>query len=153
MATAALMQDKNSPAGMATLMGGMVNQWNNPFVYLVWMMFAQRMWGNDGIGGNGNVELNARINELQSQMQDYHNRYCVICRRRDTHTVRLSVFFYLTQTLTKMLFKDLKQGCFAYLIHNEKYNLRVEQVKVVSVGVPYFDQQGVSPRCKVTNIL
>ena len=52
-----------------------------------------------------------------------------------------------------MLFKDLKQGCFAYLIHNEKYNLRVEQVKVVSVGVPYFDQQGVSPRFKVTNIL
>ena len=98
MATTALMQDKNSPAEMATLMGGMVNQWNNPFVYLVLMMFAQRMWGNDGIGGNGNVELNARINELQSQMQDYHNRYCVICRRRDTHTVRLSVFLSNSNT-------------------------------------------------------
>lgn len=73
LATAALMQDKNSPAEMAALMGGMGNQWNNPFVYLVWMMFAQRMWGNDGVGGNGNVELNARINELQSQMQDNHN--------------------------------------------------------------------------------
>lgn len=92
LATAALMQDKNSPADMDALMGGMGNQWNNPFVYLVWMMFAQRMWGNDGVGGNGNVELNARINELQIQMQDYHNRYCVICRRIDTHTVCLSVF-------------------------------------------------------------
>lgn len=50
-----------------------------------------------------------------------------------------------------MLFRDLKQGCFAYLIHNEKDNLRVEQVKVVSVGVPYFDQQGVSPVQKVVD--
>lgn len=70
LATAALMRDNNSPAEMAALLNN-GNQWDNPFVYLVWMMFAQRMWGN-GEGAN-NAELNARINALQSQMQDNHN--------------------------------------------------------------------------------
>lgn len=31
----------------ALLMNGNNQQWNNPFIYMVWMMFAQRMWGND----------------------------------------------------------------------------------------------------------
>lgn len=68
-ATAALMRDNNSPAEMMALMNN-GNQWNNPFVYLVWMMFAQRLWGNNE---GGNNELNGRINELQAQLQDNHN--------------------------------------------------------------------------------
>ncbi len=68
-ATAALMRDNNSPAEMMALMNN-GNQWNNPFVYLVWMMFAQRLWGNNG---GENNELNGRINELQAQLQDNHN--------------------------------------------------------------------------------
>ncbi len=68
VATAALMRDNNSPAEMMALMNN-GNQWNNPFVYLVWMMFAQRLWGNNG----ENNELNGRINELQAQLQDNHN--------------------------------------------------------------------------------
>lgn len=39
--------DENPLAVAAMMNGGMGNQWNNPFIYLVWMMFAQRMWGND----------------------------------------------------------------------------------------------------------
>lgn len=36
----------NDPATMMAAMGGGMNNWmNNPFVYLVWMMFANRMWG------------------------------------------------------------------------------------------------------------
>lgn len=42
--------------------GGCGNQWNNPFIYLVWMMFAQRMWGNN------NCENNAQISQLQEQL-------------------------------------------------------------------------------------
>ena len=46
-------QRNNDPMAMAAMMnGGMGGQWNNPFIYLVWMMFAQRMWGN-GCGENG----------------------------------------------------------------------------------------------------
>jgi len=36
----------------AAMMNGGMNNWcNNPFVYLVWMMFANRMWNN----GEGNT--------------------------------------------------------------------------------------------------
>ena len=28
-------------------------QWNNPFAYLIWMMFAGRFFGNNGWDGNG----------------------------------------------------------------------------------------------------
>lgn len=38
----------NDPATMMAAMGGGMNNWmNNPFVYLVWMMFANRMWGGE----------------------------------------------------------------------------------------------------------
>lgn len=68
--TAALMRDSSNPAEMAALLNNGNQMWNNPFVYLVWMMFAGRMWGNqDG----SNTELNSRINELQTQLQDNHN--------------------------------------------------------------------------------
>lgn len=42
-------RQNNDPMAMAAMMnGGMGGQWNNPFVYLVWMMFARKMWGDDG---------------------------------------------------------------------------------------------------------
>lgn len=41
------------------------NSWgNNPFVYLVWMMFANRMWGNEG---------NGKVSDLQAQMSSNQN--------------------------------------------------------------------------------
>lgn len=37
--------NNNDPLAMAAMMNGGMNNWqNNPFIYLVWMMFAQRMW-------------------------------------------------------------------------------------------------------------
>ena len=63
-------------AMMAAMNGGMNGQWNNPFIYLVWMMFAQRMWGN-GWGENGqnaqNIELQNQIQSLRTQMSDNQN--------------------------------------------------------------------------------
>lgn len=65
-------QRNNDPMAMAAMMnGGMGGQWNNPFIYLVWMMFAQRMWGN-GCSENGGCN-NPQIAALQNQMQDNHN--------------------------------------------------------------------------------
>lgn len=62
---------------MANQRGGdaMNGQWNNPFVYLVWMMFAQRMWGN-GYGGDG--AGNPQVAQLQNQMQDNQNANMII---------------------------------------------------------------------------
>jgi len=61
----------NDPATMMAAMGGGMNNWmNNPFVYLVWMMFANRMWGNNQ---NGNPVIQAQIDSLRNQMADNQN--------------------------------------------------------------------------------
>lgn len=61
----------------AALMNGGMNNWNNnPFIYLVWMMFANRMWGNGEWGNVGNVqtaEIQAQLNALRNQMSDNQN--------------------------------------------------------------------------------
>lgn len=69
----------NDPYAMAAMMnGGMNNQWNNPFIYLVWMMFAQRMWGNDWNNHYNDPQygynaLSNQIASFQTRMQDNHN--------------------------------------------------------------------------------
>lgn len=56
----------NDPATMMAAMGGGMNNWmNNPFVYLVWMMFANRMWGGEQ---NCNPAIQAQIDSLRNQM-------------------------------------------------------------------------------------
>lgn len=69
-------KDNNDPMAMAAMMNGMGNQWNNPFIYLVWMMFANRFFGN-GEWGNGqnaqNVEMQNQLQAIRSQLQDNQN--------------------------------------------------------------------------------
>lgn len=76
LAIAAMSKKDTDPmAMMAAMNGGMGNQWNNPFIYLVWMMFAQRMWGNDWNNGQNtqNAELQNQIQSLRSQIADNQN--------------------------------------------------------------------------------
>lgn len=61
----------NDPATMMAAMGGGMNNWmNNPFVYLVWMMFANRMWGGEQ---NCNPAIQAQIDSLRNQIADNQN--------------------------------------------------------------------------------
>ena len=59
--------------------GGMNGMWNNPFVYLVWMMFAGRFFNNGGWDGSGNcqgvqnVEMQNQLQAIRSQLQDNQN--------------------------------------------------------------------------------
>ena len=74
-------RDNNDPMAMAAMMnGGMGGQWNNPFVYLVWMMFANRFFGNDWNNGQNaqNVELQNQIQSLRSQISDNQNSSLVM---------------------------------------------------------------------------
>lgn len=76
LAIAAMSKKDTDPmAMMAAMNGGMGNQWNNPFIYLVWMMFANRMWGNGWNNGQNaqNVELQNQIQSLRSQIADNQN--------------------------------------------------------------------------------
>lgn len=73
MMGASLNKNANDPALMAAMMnGGMNGQWNNPFVYLVWMMFANRWMGNYG-NPTANTTTQAQIQALQGVVQDNHN--------------------------------------------------------------------------------
>ena len=54
---------------MAMANGGLGGQWNNPFIYLVWMMFANRFFGN-GWGDCNNpqgIEVQAQLSALRDQ--------------------------------------------------------------------------------------
>lgn len=75
LAYAAMAKNNDPMTMLAAMNGGMGNQWNNPFIYLVWMMFAQRMWGNDWNGGGNlqNAELQNQIQSLRSQIADNQN--------------------------------------------------------------------------------
>lgn len=78
LAYAAMANNRgNDPMALAAMMnGGMnggMNGWqNNPFIYLVWMMFAQRMWGN-GDGSLQNTAIQGQLDSLRTQMSDNHN--------------------------------------------------------------------------------
>ena len=82
---AALMSKNESPLEAAALLnGGMGNQWNNPFIYLVWMMMANRMGGfgwNEGFGNPNtaqNIEIQSQLDSLRSQMQDNQNTNAIM---------------------------------------------------------------------------
>lgn len=64
------------PMAMAAMMnGGMGNgMWNNPFAYLIWLVFAGRFMGN-GWDGNGCAQgnLTAQLDSLRNQMADNQN--------------------------------------------------------------------------------
>lgn len=67
-----LGRNNQDPMAMAAMMnGGMNSQWNNPFIYLVWMMFAQRFFGN-GWGGENGCN-NPQIEALREQMNTNQN--------------------------------------------------------------------------------
>lgn len=56
-----------------SLMNGGSNWQNNPFIYLVWMMFANRMWG-----GERDFAGNAQYTALQNQISDNQNANLVM---------------------------------------------------------------------------
>ena len=60
---------------MAIANGGLGGQWNNPFIYLVWMMFANRFFGNGWGGPQGaqNIEVQAQLSALRDQMNSNQN--------------------------------------------------------------------------------
>ena len=63
------------PMAMAAMMnGGMNGMWNNPFAYLIWLVFAGRFMGN-GWDGNGCAQgnLTAQLDSLRNQMSDNQN--------------------------------------------------------------------------------
>lgn len=71
MMGAMLGKGNHSDALAALLANGGNNNamWNNPFVYLVWMLFAGQL---GGFGGN-NSAISDQLQSLQTQIQDNHN--------------------------------------------------------------------------------
>lgn len=57
----------NNDLAMLAALNEKGGSWDNPFVYLVWMMFANRYMGNDGNA------TQSQLNALQTTVQDNHN--------------------------------------------------------------------------------
>lgn len=78
MLAALLSKNNDNPLEAAALMnGGMGGQWNNPFIYLVWMMFARRMLGNDE-NKVQDAEIQGQLNAIRTQMADNQNSNLVM---------------------------------------------------------------------------
>lgn len=72
---AALMNKDNS-AETAAMMNNMGNWNNNPFIWLIWMMFFRNGWNN---GGDNGVDYNSRaIAALQDTVNTNHNNDLVL---------------------------------------------------------------------------
>lgn len=79
---AAMCNKQHTDPAITAMManGGMNGMWNNPFVYLVWMMFAGRFFNNgngwgDCNGGQAaqNIELQNQLAAIRSQLSDNQN--------------------------------------------------------------------------------
>lgn len=70
----------SDPMAMAAMMS-QNQQWNNPFAYLIWMMFAGRFFNNNGWGNDGqnaqNIEMQNQLQAIRSQLQDNQNADCI----------------------------------------------------------------------------
>ncbi len=77
LAYAAMANNRSQdPMAMMAAMNGSLgaNQWmNNPFIYLVFLMMFGRngLWGNNG--GVQEAEIQSKLNQLSTQMQDGNN--------------------------------------------------------------------------------
>lgn len=90
-ALVAALANKNSYDPMA--MAAAMNQndyMNNPFAYLIWMIFAMRMWNNDG-ENQGNA-IQGQLDTLRTQISDNQNSSLVMdaIRGNDTAITQLS---------------------------------------------------------------
>lgn len=66
--TYVLPDNQNDLATMMAMNGGMNGMWNNPFIYLVWMMFAGRFFGNNGWG-----DSESQLSAIREQMGTNQN--------------------------------------------------------------------------------
>ena len=76
MLAAALMNRReNDPMAMMAAMNGGMNNWmNNPLLYLIFLaMFGGNGFGNRGVQGLQDAEIQNQIASLRSQMADNHN--------------------------------------------------------------------------------
>ena len=76
-ALVAALANKNNcdPMAMATMMN-QNDYMNNPFAYLIWMIFAMRMWNNNG-ENQGNA-IQGQLDAMRTQISDNQNSTLVM---------------------------------------------------------------------------
>lgn len=72
------------------------NMWDNPFAYLIFLMFAQNYNGFGGANGNGMAAANnQQLQTIQNQLQDNHNSDLIMSAMKGNETA----ISQLSQTL------------------------------------------------------
>lgn len=72
---ASLMANKDNSAELAAMLNSQNNQWNNPFMYLIWLaLFGNGGFGfgNRGAGAQG-VEINGQLSAIRETMNTNQN--------------------------------------------------------------------------------
>lgn len=63
------------------------NMWDNPFAYLIFLMFAQNYNGFGGANGNGMAAANnQQLQTIQNQLQDNHNSDLIMSAMKGNET-------------------------------------------------------------------
>lgn len=73
---AAMCSKPNCDPMASALLNRSNDMWNNPFIYLVWLMFAGRFnggWGNGDCRGTQDIETQNQLQAIRSQLQDNQN--------------------------------------------------------------------------------
>ena len=98
---------------------------NNPFAYLIWMIFAMRMWNNQD-GNQGNA-IQSQLDAMRSQIAGNQNSSLVMDAIRGN-----------ANAITRLMaFKDVKQNYSVYILN--KQDITITDGKVISVGFPHLD--------------
>lgn len=77
-------KQNNDPMATAAMMNSN-NYMNNPFAYLIWLVFAMRMWNNN----DGNLQNNAiqgQLDAMRTQISDNQNSTLVMDAIRGNNT-------------------------------------------------------------------
>lgn len=132
-------------------MAAMMNQndyMNNPFAYLIWMIFAMRMWNNnDDHQGNA---IQSQLDAMRSQIADNQNSSLVMDAIRGNANAITQLasnlncdFNALNNAICCVRFGiqevagDVKQNYSVYILN--KQDITITDGKVISVGFPHLD--------------
>ena len=80
-------------------MAAMMNQndyMNNPFAYLIWMIFAMRMWNNQDGNNQGNA-IQSQLDAMRSQIADNQNSSLVMDAIRGNGNAASNLGFQMSQ--------------------------------------------------------
>ena len=146
-ALVAALASKNNcdPMAMAAMMNGGMNNWcNNPFIYLVWMMFANRFWGNDN--EMDDIDNTPQLPEERRKfIQESLDRWCANMGYKDSaaNMLTLSSTLHISKNELSIYFDQCLKSTFRIWLSEIRFNA----AKQMMTECPDYSNDIVSAEC------